>query len=147
MTGQQYTIIPTKLYRISPDTEPMKPEDDPGIGIDFRPPRGVYNEVISFLHTKSMISNGVISPTAPYARNYAQIELPEFTKRLREMIYDPQNNVTLEAVVGGSELFDKIVAKAKYDDVQSRIARLFPEESFWDDVFTPDSAFEGDPDY
>ncbi|MBI4116300.1 hypothetical protein HY449_00990 [Candidatus Pacearchaeota archaeon] len=144
---EQYNINPTNLYRISPGDEPMRPQDDPGIGIEFRPPRVTYNEVTNFLNVKSMISNGVISPTAPYAGNYAQIELPEFVKMLREMIYDPENNVSLEAAVGSSERFDKIVAKAKYDDGQRRIAHLFPEEDFWDDVFTSDTAFGGDPDY
>jgi len=115
----------------------MDPKKD-FIGFNFRPTAVVMDNVSDFLHTKRLIKSGTYSPDAPIARDYASIELGRFVEELRTMIYDPEDNITLETATGGSVEFDQAVANAKWEEYQSGVK----QDNFWDDVFTPDSLFE-----
>lgn len=127
----------TKAYRLSPESMPMSPEED-FIGLNFSPRNVVLDNIGNLLHVKRQIELGVYAPDAPISRDYDSIELKEFVERIRTMVYDPEENRTLEAAIGGGEKFDQAVATARLRELQ----RHAEPYDFWVDVCTSDSVFE-----
>ncbi len=104
-------------YRISPGEDPIDPANEVirGIGVEFQPAKVVYNAVANFLHIKERIKVGAYPADAPTCKDYDSIELPEFLGRLSTMVYDPINDLTMEAAVGGLERFKEIVGDVHWD--------------------------------
>jgi len=103
---------PNKPYRIGLNGPILRPVDDI-MGFNFHPNLVILDNLRGYKQTKRLIDSGVVSETAPIARNIAGISSErEFIEKLRAMVYDVEYGITLEETLGGRDRFNSTVAQA-----------------------------------